>query len=62
VQREMERRELGAQVQTGIDKLSPDLRTCVILRDIEELELSGIVGSFADTGRDSEVAKSTRAN
>ena len=37
VQREMERRELGAQVQAGIDKLSPDLRTCVILRDIEEL-------------------------
>src|SRR5258708_21816330 len=36
VQREMERRELGVQVQAGIDKLSPDLRTCVILRDIAE--------------------------
>ena len=43
VQREMERRELGAQVQAGIDKLSPDLRTCVILRDIEELSYHEIV-------------------
>jgi len=43
VQREMERRELGAQVQAGIDKLSPDLRTCVILRDIEELSYQEIV-------------------
>ncbi len=42
-QREMERRELGAQVQAGIDKLSPDLRTCVILRDIEELSHQEIV-------------------
>ena len=39
VQKEMERRELGAQVQAGIDKLSADLRTCVILRDIEELSI-----------------------
>ena len=43
VQKEMERRELGAQVQAGIDKLSPDLRTCVILRDIEELSDQEIV-------------------
>jgi RNA polymerase sigma-70 factor (ECF subfamily) len=43
VQQEMERRELGAQVQSGIDKLSPDLRTCVILRDIEELSYQEIV-------------------
>ena len=43
VQREMERHELGAQVQAGIDKLSPDLRTCVILRDIEELSYQEIV-------------------
>ena len=43
VQREMERHELGAQVQSGIDKLSPDLRTCVILRDIEELSYQEIV-------------------
>lgn len=43
VQREMERRELGAQVQAGIDKLSPDLRMCVILRDIEELSYQEIV-------------------
>lgn len=42
-QRELERRELGAQVQAGIDKLSPDLRTCVILRDIEELSYQEIV-------------------
>ncbi|HKO35943.1 MAG TPA: sigma-70 family RNA polymerase sigma factor [Pyrinomonadaceae bacterium] len=43
VQREMELRELGAQVQAGIDKLSADLRTCVILRDIEELSYQEIV-------------------
>jgi RNA polymerase sigma-70 factor (ECF subfamily) len=43
VQREMERRELGAQVQSGIDRLSDDLRTCVILRDIEELSYQEIV-------------------
>jgi RNA polymerase sigma-70 factor (ECF subfamily) len=43
VQQEMERRELGTQVQAGIDKLSPDLRTCVILRDIEELSYQEIV-------------------
>jgi len=43
VQREMERRELGAQVQAGIDKLSADLRMCVILRDIEELSYQEIV-------------------
>jgi RNA polymerase sigma-70 factor (ECF subfamily) len=43
VQREMERRELGSQVQAGIDKLSSDLRTCVILRDIEELSYQEIV-------------------
>ncbi len=43
VQRELERRELGVQVQVGIDKLSPDLRTCVILRDIEELSYQEIV-------------------
>ena len=42
-QKEMERRELGAQVQAAIDKLPPDLRTCVILRDIEELSYQEIV-------------------
>ena len=42
-QKEVERRELGEQVQTGIDKLPPDLRTCVILRDIEELSYQEIV-------------------
>jgi RNA polymerase sigma-70 factor (ECF subfamily) len=42
-QEDIERRELGAQVQSGIDKLSPDLRTCVILRDIEELSYQEIV-------------------
>lgn len=43
VQTNIERRELGQQVQAGIDKLSPDLRTCVILRDIEELTYQEIV-------------------
>jgi RNA polymerase sigma-70 factor (ECF subfamily) len=42
-QRELERHELGAQVQAGIDKLPTDLRTCVILRDIEELSYQEIV-------------------
>ena len=42
-QRELERRELGEQVQAAIDKLPPDLRTCVILRDIEELSYQEIV-------------------
>ena len=41
--REMERKELAAQVQEGIDKLPTDLRTCVILRDIEELTYQEIV-------------------
>ena len=35
--KEMERKELAGQVQEGIDKLPEDLKTCVILRDIEEL-------------------------
>lgn len=42
-QREVERRELAGQVQEGIDKLPDDLRTCVILRDIEELTYKEIV-------------------
>ena len=42
-QKELERRELGAQVQSAIDKLPADLRTCVILRDIEELSYQEIV-------------------
>ena len=40
---EMERRELALQVQEGIDKLPADLKTCVILRDIEELTYQEIV-------------------
>ncbi len=42
-QKEIERRELSNQVQEGIDKLPHDLRTCVILRDIEELSYQEIV-------------------
>lgn len=41
--KEIERRELAEQVQKGIDKLPTDLRTCVILRDIEELSYQEIV-------------------
>lgn len=40
---DMESNELVSQVQAGIDKLAPDLRTCVILRDIEELSYTEIV-------------------
>ncbi len=45
-QKEIERRELCAQVQEGIDKLPPDLKTCVILRDIEELSYKEIVDAL----------------
>lgn len=45
-QKEIERRELCVQVQDGIDKLPPDLRTCVILRDIEELSYKEIVDAL----------------
>lgn len=45
-QKEMERREICAQVQDGIDKLPSDLRTCVILRDIEELSYKEIVDAL----------------
>lgn len=41
--KEVERKELVAQVQQGIDKLPDDLRTCVILRDIEEMTYAEIV-------------------
>ena len=41
--KEMERKELASQVQEGIDKLPEDLKTCVILRDIEELTYQDIV-------------------
>ncbi len=41
--KELERRELAVQVQDGIDKLPPDLKTCVILRDIEEMTYQEIV-------------------
>jgi RNA polymerase sigma-70 factor (ECF subfamily) len=41
--RELERKELAGQIQEGINKLPVDLRTCVILRDIEELSYQEIV-------------------
>jgi RNA polymerase sigma-70 factor (ECF subfamily) len=42
-QRLVELRELSEQVQTAINKLSPELRTCIILRDLEELSYQEIV-------------------
>lgn len=44
--REMERKELAAQVHEAIDRLPTDLRTCVILRDIEELSYQEIVDTL----------------
>ncbi|RMG00709.1 MAG: sigma-70 family RNA polymerase sigma factor [Acidobacteria bacterium] len=41
-QSEIERRELMQQIQQAIKKLPPDLRICVILRDIEELSYQEI--------------------
>ena len=42
-QRSLERKERRLQVLAAIKKLSPDLRECVILRDIEELTYQEIV-------------------
>ncbi|HUK91901.1 MAG TPA: sigma-70 family RNA polymerase sigma factor, partial [Blastocatellia bacterium] len=42
-QRVLERQERRLQVLAAINKLSPDLRECVILRDIEELSYQEIV-------------------
>ena len=42
-QRRLERQERRLQVLAAIDKLTPDLRECVILRDIEELTYQEIV-------------------
>ncbi|MBL8150449.1 MAG: sigma-70 family RNA polymerase sigma factor [Blastocatellia bacterium] len=42
-QRKIERQERQLQVRQAIDKLSPELRECLILRDIEELSYQEIV-------------------
>lgn len=42
-ERALERLQRQAQVRAAIQKLSPDLRECVILRDIEELSYAEIV-------------------
>lgn len=42
-QRNIERQERSLQVRSAIDKLSPDLRECLILRDIDELSYQEIV-------------------
>ncbi len=42
-QRRMERHERQLQVQAAIEKLSPDLRECLTLRDIHELSYQEIV-------------------
>lgn len=42
-QRALERQEKRLQILAAINKLSPDLRQCVILRDIEELSYQEIV-------------------
>jgi len=42
-ERKLERNERQLQVHAAIQKLSPDLRECVVLRDIEELSYAEIV-------------------
>jgi RNA polymerase sigma-70 factor (ECF subfamily) len=42
-QKLVERHELSEQIQSAINKLSPDLRTVIILRDLEELSYQEIV-------------------
>jgi len=42
-QRDLERRELSKLVQQAINKLSPELRACIILRDLEGLSYQEIV-------------------
>ena len=42
-ERKVERQERSLQVHAAIAKLAPDLRECVILRDIEELSYQEIV-------------------
>jgi RNA polymerase sigma-70 factor (ECF subfamily) len=42
-QKSIERREKQSQVHAAIKKLPPDLRECVVLRDIEELSYQEIV-------------------
>lgn len=42
-ERSLQREERRLQVHRAIQKLSPDLRECVILRDIEELSYADIV-------------------
>ncbi len=41
-QQHAEARELSAQVQTGLEKLSPELREAVILRDLQGMEYGEI--------------------
>ena len=53
---------MGEQVQAGIDKLPPDLRTCVILRDIEELSYQEIVDLLTDTGGNGQVSDQSRSH
>lgn len=42
-ERLVEQQELSRLVQQAINKLSPELRTCIILRDLEELSYQEIV-------------------
>lgn len=42
-QRNIERKEQSLQIMQAIEKLSPDLRQCVIMRDIEEMTYQEIV-------------------
>ena len=41
-QKLVERRELSEQIRAALHKVSPDLRTCVILRDLEEMSYQEI--------------------
>ena len=54
-------REASELLQAALQKLSPELRETVILRDLEELEYREIAADPERSGRNGEVAIESRA-